>query len=94
MIEAIKAILIAIGFLVVVYMFLLLLMYCEQSVSYWRKNGCKFKLVCKHEYDVERVVPFEGRVNLKCKKCGKKKKVKNLSYETASEIWRCFRDEE
>ena len=93
MIKAIKAILIAIGFLAVVYIFSLLLTYCGVSVINWRKNGCKIKCICKHEYDVERVVPFEGRVNLKCKKCGKKKKVKNLSYETASEIWRCFRDE-
>lgn len=89
MFEVIKTI----GIFVVSYMFSFLLTYCEKSVSDWRKNGCKFKLMCKHEYDVESVVPFEGRVNIKCKKCGKKKKVKNLSYETVSEIWRCFRDE-
>lgn len=37
MIEFIKAILIAIGFLVAAYMFSLLLTYCAESVGNWRK---------------------------------------------------------
>lgn len=37
MIEVVKAILAAIGFIVVVYMFSLLLTYCAESVGNWRK---------------------------------------------------------
>lgn len=38
MIEVVKAILVAIGFIVVVYMFSLLLTYCAESVGNWRKK--------------------------------------------------------
>ena len=87
MIEVIKAILIAIGFLVVAYMFSLLLTYCAESVGNWRKNGCKFKCLCKHEYDFEFVNTFRRDALLKCRKCGKKKRIKNLSHEVIDKLW-------
>ena len=87
MIEVVKAILAAIGFIVVVYMFSLSLAYCAESVSDWRKNGCKFKCLCKHEYDVEFPDSLRGEVSLKCRKCGKKKRIKNLSRETIDKLW-------
>lgn len=42
----------------------------------WRRNGCKIKLLCKpHEYEPERLWPYTGKLFLKCKKCGKTKKI-------------------
>lgn len=87
MIEVVKAILAAIGFIVVVYMFSLLLTYCAESVGNWRKNGCKFKCLCKHEYDFEFVNIFRRDALLKCRKCGKKKRIKNLSHEVIDKLW-------
>lgn len=87
MIEAIKAILIAIGFLVVMYMFSLLLIDCVISINDWRRNGCKFKFLCKHEYDFESVNTFRRDALLKCRKCGKKKRIKNLSHEAVDKLW-------
>lgn len=88
MIEAIKAILIAIGFLVVMYMFSLLLIDCVTSISDWRRNGCKFKCLCKHEYNIELISPFHREDTLlECRKCGKKKKI-NLSRETIDRLLR------
>ncbi len=87
MIEVVKSILAAIGFIVVAYMFSLSLAYCAESVSDWRKNGCKFKCLCKHEYDVEFPDSLRGEVSLKCRKCGKKKRIKNLSRETIDKLW-------
>lgn len=94
MIEVIKAILIAIGFIVVAYMFSLLLTYCAESVGKWRKNGCKIKCLCKHEYDVEFANSLFGEISLKCRKCGKKKIIKNLSSELVDKLWWGGRDEE
>lgn len=87
MIEAIKAILIAIGFLVVMYMFSLFLIDCVISIDDWRRNGCKFKCLCKHEYDFEFANTFRRDALLKCRKCGKKKRIKNLSHEAVDKLW-------
>lgn len=94
MIEAIKAILIAIGFLVVMYMFSLLLINCVTSIDDWRRNGCKFKCLCKHEYDMGFISPFHREDTLLiCHKCGKKKRI-NLSCETVDRFLRGRRYEE
>lgn len=87
MIEVIKAILIAIGFLVVAYTFSLFLAGCAKSIGDWRKRGCKIKYLCKHEYDIEFVYRSYGEVLLKCRKCGKMKKLKNLSREVVDKLW-------
>lgn len=87
MIEVIKAILIAIGFLVVAYMFSLFLADCAKSIGDWRKKGCKIKCLCKHEYDVEFADGSHGEVLLKCRKCGKTKRLKNLSREFVDKLW-------
>ena len=94
MIEAIKAILMAIGFIVVVHMFSLLLIDCVTSIDDWRRNGCKFKCLCKHEYNIELISPFHREDTLlECRKCGKKKRI-NLSHETIDRLLRGRRDEE
>nr|DAR20238.1 MAG TPA: hydrogenase/urease nickel incorporation protein [Caudoviricetes sp.] len=94
MIETIKAILIAIGFLVVMYMFSLLLIDCVTSIDDWRKNGCKFKCLCKHEYNIELISPFHREDTLlECRKCGKKKRI-NLGRETIDRLLRGRRYEE
>ena len=42
----------------------------------WRKSSCKCKLLCKpHIYDIYFSFPESGEVMLKCKKCGKNKKI-------------------
>lgn len=87
MIEVIKAILIAIGFLVVAYMFSLFLADCAKSIGDWRKKGCKIKCLCKHEYDVEFTDRSNGEALLKCRKCGKMKRLKNLSREAIDKLW-------
>lgn len=82
MTEVIKTI----GIFVVSYMFSFLLIYCAESFSDWRKNGCKFKCLCKHEYDFEFVNTFRRDALLKCRKCGKKKRIKNLSHEAIDKL--------
>lgn len=87
MIEVVKTILMAIGFLVVAHMFSLLLADCAKSISDWRKKGCKIKCLCKHEYDVEFTDRSYGEALLKCRKCGKMKRLKNLSRELVDKLW-------
>ena len=42
----------------------------------WRKNGCKIKFLCKpHIYEFDFCWPNSGELGLKCKKCGKRKKL-------------------
>ena len=42
----------------------------------WRKSSCKCKLLCKpHIYDFYYLWPGDGELTLKCKKCGKVKKL-------------------
>lgn len=88
MIEAIKAILIVIGFLAVMYMFSLILIDCVISINDWRRNGCKIKFLCKHEYNIELISPFHREDTLfECRKCGKKKRI-NLGRETIDRLLR------
>lgn len=82
MIDVIKTI----GIFVVSYMFSFLLICFAGRVSDWRKNGCKFKCLCKHEYDFEFVNTFRRDALLKCRKCGKKKRIKNLSHEAIDKL--------
>ena len=42
----------------------------------WRKNGCKIKCLCKpHIYEFYWYIHNSGELALKCKKCGKIKKI-------------------
>lgn len=42
----------------------------------WRKNGCKIKCLCKpHIYELYWFFHDSGELALKCKKCGKIKKI-------------------
>ena len=42
----------------------------------WRKTGCKVKMLCKpHVYGFYYMWPNDGELTLKCKKCGKVKKL-------------------
>ena len=59
----------------------------EEKFKSWRKNGCKFKCLCKHEYDVEFANSLFGEIQLKCRKCEKKKIIKNLSSELVDKLW-------
>lgn len=66
----------------------------EEKFKSWRENGCKIKFLCKHEYDVEFANSLFGEISLKCRKCGKKKIIKNLSSELVDKLWWGGRDEE
>lgn len=94
MIEFVKDFLMLFGLIAIIYTSGLFTIDCRRKFKRWRRNDCKIKCLCKHEYDVEGAIPFDGRINLRCKKCGKIKKVKNLSYETTTEIQRCLKNEE
>lgn len=59
----------------------------EGKIKSWRKNGCKIKCLCKHEYDVQFVNIIHRDALLKCRKCGKKKRIKNLSHEAIDKLW-------
>lgn len=52
------------------------LQYAAEKIKRWRKNGCKIKMLCKpHIYDFYCLWPDDGELTLKCKKCGKFKKL-------------------
>ena len=59
----------------VIYVFVCL----ERKFTKWRRNECKIKCLCKHEYTVDGVWYY---VNLKCEKCGK------IIYIEMNDRWR------
>lgn len=72
----IMEILAGIGAGVVIGGVLILLQYLKDVFKSWRRNGCKIKLLCKpHEYEPDWLWPRSGELCLKCKKCGKTKKL-------------------
>lgn len=87
MIEVIKEILMVVGSATVALVVACFLTGLEEKIKSWRKNGCKIKCLCKHEYDVQFVNIIHRDVLLKCRKCGKKKRIKNLSHEAIDKLW-------
>lgn len=87
MTEIIETILMVVGMITVAFVIVSFLVELEEKFKSWRRNGCKFKCLCKHEYDVEFPDSLSGEVSLKCRKCGKKKRIKNLSRETIDKLW-------
>lgn len=87
MIEVVKAILIVVGEITIACVIISFAIELKEKFKSWRRNGCKFKCLCKHEYDVEFLDSLCGEVSLKCRKCGKKKRIKNLSRETIDKLW-------
>ena len=52
------------------------LYYAAEKIKKWRKTGCKIKMLCKpHVYGFYSLWPNDGELILKCKKCGKVKKL-------------------
>ena len=76
MLELVKTIFMIIGacvFVVFVYMIILILI---NKFNRWRRNGCKIKCLCKpHIYEFYWFLFNSGELALKCKKCGKIKKI-------------------
>lgn len=93
MIEVIKTIIMAAGIVQIFFTLAYFAIKCEEKFKSWRRNGCKFKYLCKHEYDVEFINPLRRETLLKCRKCGKKKRIKNLSHETVDRLLRGEREE-
>ena len=87
MIEIVKSILIVVGETTIACVIICFAIELKEKLKSWRKNGCKFKCLCKHEYDVEFPDSLRGEVSLKCRKCGKKKRIKNLSRKTIDKLW-------
>ena len=87
MIEVVKEILIVVGATTIACVIISFAIEHEEKFKSWRRNGCKFKCLCKHEYDFEFANKFRRDALLKCRKCGKKKRIKNLSRETIDKLW-------
>lgn len=52
------------------------LYYAAEKIKRWRKTECKIKMLCKpHIYGFYCMWPDGGELTLKCKKCGKFKKL-------------------
>lgn len=65
-----------IGVIVVMCVVAELMEHLRDTFRNWRENGCKIKLLCKpHIYDFYSLWPGDGELTLKCKKCGKFKKL-------------------
>ncbi len=88
MIEVIKTILMAAGIVQIFFTLAYFAIKCEEKFKSWRRNGCKIKCLCKHVYDVEFIDTLHRDALLICSKCGKKKRIKNLSRETVDILLR------
>ena len=86
MIGVVKEILTIVGTGTVVFVVACFLTEFEEKIKSWRKNGCKIKCLCKHEYDINLINIVDRNVILECRKCGKKKKIKNLSRKVIDKI--------
>ena len=76
MIEAIKEIFMMLGMCVVAVIIYGLFCTIINKFNRWRKNGCKIKCLCKpHIYKCYWFFHSSGELTLKCKKCGKIKKI-------------------
>lgn len=76
MIEAIKEIFMMLGMCVVAVIIYGLFCTIINKFNRWRKNGCKIKCLCKpHIYKCYWFFHSSGELALKCKKCGKIKKI-------------------
>lgn len=69
-------ILAGIGTIVVACVMAELVEHLQYTFRSWRENGCKIKLLCKpHRYEINWLWLTSGDLCLKCKKCGKTKKL-------------------
>jgi len=76
MIEILKPIFMTIGISTVGFMIYVVVCEIINKFNRWRKNGCKIKCLCKpHIYEFYWFFPNSGELALKCKKCGKIKKI-------------------
>ena len=65
-----------IGMAFVALIMAIFLQYATEKIKKWRKTGCKVKMLCNpHIYDFSSLWPGDGKLTLKCKKCGKVKKL-------------------
>lgn len=87
MIEFAKSFLTMVGTITTALVLTYFVLKLEEKFKSWRKNGRKFKCLCKHEYDFEFVNTFRRDALLKCRKCGKKKRIKNLSRKAIDKLW-------
>lgn len=84
--EVVKEILMIVGIGTVAFIIVCFLDVIKEKIKSWRKNGCKIKCLCKHEYDINLINIVDRNTTLKCRKCGKRKKVKNLSRKAIDKL--------
>ena len=76
MLEPVKTIFMTIGICTVGFMIYVVTCEIINKFKRWRKNGCKIKCLCKpHTYELYWFIHNSGELELKCKKCGKIKKI-------------------
>ena len=76
MVDAIKMFFMAIGIFTVGFMIYIVAYNTIHKFNRWRKNGCKIKCLCKpHIYKAYWIDDYSGEAFVKCKKCGKTKKI-------------------
>lgn len=76
MLEPVKTIFMTIGISTVGFMIYVVTCEIINKFNGWRKNGCKIKCLCKpHIYECYWFFPNSEELTLKCKKCGKIKKI-------------------
>lgn len=76
MLEPVKTIFMTIGISTVGFMIYVVACVIINKFNRWRKNGCKIKCLCKpHTYEFYWFFHNSEELTLKCKKCGKIKKI-------------------
>lgn len=86
MINFVKEFLTLVGTGTVVFVVACFLTEFEEKIKSWRKNDCKIKCLCRHEYDINFINIVDRNLILKCRKCGKRKKIKNLSRKAIDKL--------
>lgn len=86
MINFVKEFLTLVGTGTVVFVVAYFLTEFEEKIKSWRKNDCKIKCLCRHEYDINFINIVDRNLILKCRKCGKGKKIKNLSRKAIDKL--------
>ena len=89
MFELVKTIFMAIGIFTVGLMIYVVTCGIINKFDRWRKNGCKIKCLCKpHTYEFYWFFHNSGELALKCKKCGKIKKIIVDKESFDSSMWK------
>lgn len=93
MIEFAKSFFMMVGTITTALVLTYFVLKLEEKFNSWRKNGCKIKCLCKHEYNIETVSYCQNSILLRCEKCGKLKTIKGVTPKTIDMIFKVVKDE-